>query len=385
MVFPKKVIFGIGSIEKIGEEARSTGSKKALIVIDPVVAKTGVAEKISKIVEKQGVEVDIFDKVEPEPKVEKIHESTKIVREKRFDLVIGIGGGSSLDVAKATSVMATNPGQVEDYFGAFKITKHRLNLILSPTTAGTGSEATSNYVLSDSRGKQLTFSPEIFPDTTLVDPTLTMTMPPKVTANTGFDALAHAVESMLSVDSNEITEALNLKAIRLIGKYLRIAYYQGQNMEARRGMSLAALSTALAFANTGLVVGHGAAMQLGAKFHIPHGEGCALALPYAMDYNLPVAAEKLACIASALGVDVVGLAEEDAARKGIRRVKALVEELGVRSTLKQFGVQKTELEVLTDEYLRERIFEINWNPRASTKEGILKFYENMWAGVISEA
>ncbi|MEM2737904.1 MAG: iron-containing alcohol dehydrogenase, partial [Candidatus Bathyarchaeia archaeon] len=304
IILPKQVIVGVNSVEKIGEEAKKLGSK-ALLIMDPIIAKGNIASKVQELLKKNGLRYHIFDDIEPEPSVEALNKALSFSKDKDFDIVIGIGGGSTLDIAKATAVMAVNPGTIEDYFGSGKI-ERRLNLILSPTTAGTGSEVSAFCILTSKGEKKIIHSPLLLPDVAIVDPMLTITMPCKVTANTGFDALSHAIESMLSVDSNEFTDTLNLGAIRLIGKYFRIAYHQGWNIEARKRMAIAAMIAGLAFTNTGLVIGHGVAMRLGEKMHIPHGEACALALPYAMEYNLPVAAEKLAMIASAVGENVSG-------------------------------------------------------------------------------
>lgn len=383
MILPKKVIVGVGSIGKIGEDAKRLGSK-ALLVIDPIVARSDVASNIKSSLEKNGVNFYTFDNVEPEPSVEALNKAINFSKNKDFDLVIGVGGGSTIDIAKATAVMAVSPGKIEDYFGSGKI-ERRLNLILSPTTAGTGSEVSAFCILTYEGEKKIIHSPLLLPDVAIVDPLLTATMPRRVTATTGFDALSHAIESMLSVDSNEFTDTLNLGAIRLIGKYFRVAYHQGWNIEARKGMAIAAMIAGLAFTQTGLVIGHGAAMRLGEKMHLPHGETCALALPYAMDYNLPVAAEKIAMVASALGEDVSGLSKEEAAVKAIQWVKSRAKEFGLKTSLKEYGVSKDDISNMVEDFLKKSIFEINWNPREITKESLFNFYENMWAGITSSS
>ncbi|MEM0049172.1 MAG: iron-containing alcohol dehydrogenase [Candidatus Bathyarchaeia archaeon] len=380
-IFPSSVLFGVGCIDSLGEEAKNLDASRALLIVDPVVAKLGVAERAKLSLEKQQISVEIFDGVEPEPHVEIVHKTTQIVRRGNFDIVVGIGGGSTMDVAKATSVMAANPGTIEDYIGFGKV-KRRSSLILSPTTAGTGSEVSAFFVLTKDGYKTLTFSPKVPPDVAIIDPMLTITMPPKVTAGSGFDALSHAIESILSVDSNEYTEMFAFKAIELIGKYFKTAFYQGWNIEARRAMSMAAFIVGFAFSVTGLVIGHGAAMRLGEVLHLPHGEACGLCLPYAMEFNIPVAAEKLAKVAEALGVDIRGLSHEEAARKAAKTVKSLVEEFGLKSSLKEYGVKKEDIEKLVADFLERSTAEIKWNPRTITKENLTKFYEKMWEGSI---
>lgn len=165
-------------------------------------------------------------------------------------------------------------------------------------------------------------------------------MPPKVTAATGFDALSHSIESILSVDSNDYIEIFSFKAVELIGKYFRKAYYQGWNIEARRSMSLAALLAGFVFSVTGLVIGHGAAMRLGERLHIPHGEACALCFLYAIEFNIPVAAEKLSEVAQALGINTAGLGDEEAALKVAKFIKGLAEEFGLKTSLKDYGIRR---------------------------------------------
>lgn len=380
--FPKKILFGVGCFDRVSEEAKKLGATKALLVVDPVVAKLGVADRAKRSLEQQMISVDVFDKVEPEPHVEIVHGATHIVREGKYDVIIGVGGGSALDVAKALSVMAANPGSIEDYIGFEKV-KCRSKLILSPTTAGTGSEVSAFIVLTvKGVEKALIFSQEIPPDIALIDPMLTVTMPPKVTAATGFDALSHAIESILSVDSNDYTETFSFKAVELIGKYFRKAYYQGWNIEARRGMSLAALFAGFAFSVTGLVIGHGAAMRLGERLHIPHGEACALCLPYAIEFNIPAATEKLSEVARALGISTAGLSDEEAALKVARFVRGLAEEFGLKTSLKDYGIRREDLEILINDFLERSAVEIRWNPRKITRENLTKFYEKLWEGNI---
>ena len=292
-IFPKKVLFGMGCFDDIGAEVKTLGATRALLVIDPIVAKLGIMERAKRSLENQQISFEVFDGVEPEPHIEIVHKTTQIVKGGNFDLVVGIGGGSALDIAKATAIMAANPGTFEDYIGFGKV-KRRSKLILSPTTAGTGSEVSAFIVITSKEGeKTLTVGQEVSPDVSIIDPTLTLTMPAKVTASTGFDALSHAVESILSVDSNEYSEMFAFKAIELIGKHFRTAYHQGWNMEARCGMSMAALLAGFAFSITGCVIGHGAAMRLGEVLHIPHGEACALCLPYTISsFNIPDSCRK---------------------------------------------------------------------------------------------
>jgi alcohol dehydrogenase class IV len=377
---PKSIIFGVGSIEQTGDEARRLGARRALIVIDPVIAKMGYAKKMEEILGGKDVQVKIFDQVEPEPSVEVANKVTEFVRSADFNLVVGVGGGSSLDMAKAAAIMATNKGSIEDYLGVGKV-RSRLPLILLPTTGGTGSEVSVFLVFGRSDGvKDLVISPLLQPDVAIVDPVLSSTVPPRVTASTGFDALSHAVESMLSVDSNVITDCLNLEAIRLVGQNLRTAYYQGRKLEARMGMAMAATIAGITLSNTGAVMGHAIAMQLGSKLHKPHGEMCSLTLPYAMKYDLPIAEKKLAKISSALGINTESLSDEEAAKKGIIYVKRMAEELDMKTNLQQLGVKKDELEELVDQYMAGPAVELKWEPRDTNRSTLLQLYKDIWNG-----
>ncbi len=295
--------------------ARRLGGDKALIVTDKVIVKTGLVERVSKSLEQAGLSVQVFDEVEPEPKLEVAEKAAEFSRKSGCNLVIGVGGGSVLDMAKVASIAPTNPGKMADYVGVGLIKQAGLPKILIPTTAGTGSEVTNIAVVSLAAEeiKSGIVGPQLMADVAIVDPEATLTMPPRLTASTGIDALTHAVEALMSVNSNPLTDALAYEAVKLVFRNLRKACYQGENLEARYGMSLAALLAGLAFGSAGVCGGHALAYAFAVKYNVPHGIACGLALPYIMEYNLPVCEEKLARIAVLAGESVEWVSTREAA------------------------------------------------------------------------
>ena len=375
---PRKIVFGVNTVNNVGTEAEQLGARKAVIICDEGIRKAGIVDKVTKSLEEKGVEFEIWDKVEPEPHVECAEDIVRFVRDGKFDLVIGVGGGSSMDMAKTAAVLVENPGPVKDYIGVGLIKKPGIPKILIPTTAGTGSECTHAAVMSIGRIKRWIADPALFADVAIIDPMLTLSLPPKLTAGTGLDALSHAIECIMSINANSITDSLALSAIKLIFENLRVAYYHGKNLEARYNMSLAATMAGMVVTNAGAVLGHSACYTYASDYRLPHGVSCAIALPYVMWYNLPVSAHKLALIAEAMGFDIKGLSVEEAAWKAIKAVKKLIEDVKLPTSLKEIGVPKEKLpeyaEELVTQYPRPN------NPRRVTKEDILVMYEKMWEG-----
>jgi len=241
---PKKLIFGTNSVKRVGVEAKRFGDN-ALIVTDEGIERAGLVGKVMDSMKSEGLSPDIFNKVKAEPSSEDIKLIANIVRGKEYEMIIGVGGGSCLDTAKIASIMATNPGEVEQYVSVSDasiglIKKPGLPKILIPTTSGTGSEATRGAIISIKGIKEAIFSPWLIADVAIVDPLMSMTMPPKLTAVTGFDALSQAIEAVMSVRSNVVTNALALESIRLISNSLETAYQNGSDIKARYNMAIAA-------------------------------------------------------------------------------------------------------------------------------------------------
>ena len=304
---------------------------------------------------------------------------TRAVRSSDFDLVVGVGGGSSLDMAKVASIMKINPGSPSEYIGVNRVEERGIPLIAVPTTSGTGSEATSTIVIVHEGRKTGITSPPVMPSVAIVDPNLTVTMPPRVTANTGLDALSHAVEAYMSVDANPLSDALALEAIGLIADNLTVAYSQTGNMEARYHMALASLLAGLAITNAGTCGGHATAYGYAVRYKLAHGYACAMALPYIMDFNAMACLQKMANMAVALGENVEGVSLWEAASMAVFAVYRLNERLGIPHSLKDLGVPREEIPDIADDMMKVGRLILH-NPRSVSKEDALSLFERMWEG-----
>jgi len=264
--------------------------------------------------------------------------------------VVGIGGGSSLDVAKGVSIMATNEGSVLDMCGIDLVKKEGAKKILIPTTSGTGSETTRVFVITDERDntKKVVNSLYALSDIAIVDPLLTLTMPPKVTADTGMDALVHAIETYVSMNATPFSDILAEKPIQWIARYLPVAWAKGSNLEARYFMSLAATMGGMAFASGGLGAVHALAYTIGTGYRLSHGRSNAIMLPHVMRYNLPGNPEKYAAIAALMGKDIKGLSALEAALLSVEAVEELLTTLQIPFHLQDYGIPKEDIPKLVE-------------------------------------
>lgn len=376
---PHKVIFGINSAQTLGAEVKALGGQKPLVVTDQGVLKAGLLEPVLKSLDGASIPYVIFDRVEPEPPATVVDEGTRTLKEERCDLVIGVGGGSSLDVAKGISVMATNPGSVLDVCG-FDLVKNRgIPKVLLPTTAGTGSEVTRVLVITDEaeNTKKAVYSPYVLADVAIVDPLLTLSMPPKVTADTGLDALVHAIETYVSVNATPFSDILAERAIEWIGRYLPIAWAKGSNLTARYYMSLASTVAGMAFGSGGLGAVHGLCYPLGTEYHMSHGRSNAIMLPHVMKFNIPGNAEKFARIAALLGKDVDGLSPIEGAQMAVEAVKELLEAIQVPYRLRDYGIPESDLPKLVSGGMKQtRLFVPN--PRDLTEEDVRRIFQEAY-------
>lgn len=371
---PRRILIGLDSAENVGREIAQGEGKNVLVVTDEGIRKAGIVDRVLSHLESEGLLFQVFDKVEADPHIEVAKDVAEIARSGGFDAVIGLGGGSSMDTAKAASFSVANPGKIDNYLGRGLIKWRGLPLLCIPTTAGTGSEVTMVAVFSVGRLKRSFFSEHIVPDTSLVDPGLTASMPPRITAGSGLDALSHAVEGLLSTFATPLTMAIGLKAVRLISENIRVAYHQGRNIEARYNMSLAATMAGLSFNDPGVVHGHSIAQTFGPIFNVPHGLSCAMTLPYIMDFYLHVCRDKLAQTADAMGVDTFGLTEREAAEAAIKAVHELNDDLDIPS-LEEVGAEKKNLPNIAKDCARYWIRPNS--PRPLTEKAALQILENM--------
>ncbi|MBM4447847.1 MAG: iron-containing alcohol dehydrogenase [Chloroflexi bacterium] len=374
---PNKLIFGNGVVSQVGAEVARMGAKKAFIITDPGVAKSGLTAGVEAALKKQKIEYGLFARVEPEPPAHLVDECAREVREDGYDILIGVGGGSSLDVAKGASIVATNGGGVLDYVGREVVPRAGVPKVLIPTTAGTGSEVTWVFVVTDEKDndKKVVFSYYNLADVAIVDPLLTLSMPPKVTADTGMDALTHAVETYVSRTSTPFGDVLALEAIRLIGENLPIACAKANNVEARYNMSLGATVAGLAFGSGGVGAVHALAYVLDTEYHLSHGRTNAIMLPYVVDYNKTGALEKYAHIARAIGENTDGLTDYQAVELLVLRLHQLLEDVGIPATLGAYGITEADLPKLVAGGMKQsRLFSVN--PRDLTEADVEGIYRS---------
>jgi len=382
---PRNVTFGLGAAETLGEKAKEHGAHKALIVTDRVLGPVGIIDKISQALSRKGVEPVIYDGVITEPTTDQVEEGLDIYRKNGCDLLIGLGGGSCLDAAKAISVVATNGGRIQDYEGRGKVKKPRAPLFAVPTTAGTGSEVSLSCVITDQQRKVkfITLSPLILVDEAMEDPLLTLSMPPSITASSGIDALTHAIEGYicmrepnLGYGSPPLIHYLALPAIELISQNLRQAWCNGKDVEARSNMMLGQLLAGFTFANNGTALAHGMARPLGAYFHVPHGLANAIVLPHVMEFTWIAAPDKFARIAKAMGEDVANLSGVQAAVRAVEAVKKLCADIQVPK-LRDLGVKEEEFQRVVAQMARDAIASgtPQVNPRPVTEKEVVELFQ----------
>lgn len=342
---PKSVLYGRNSLEKLGEQSKKLG-KRAFIVTDTIMEKLGYVEKCIKQLNKKSITVSTYNKVDAEPTNIHVLEALSLCKEEKCDFIIGIGGGSCIDAAKAVAVLYTNGGEVEDYVQKdIEIENNPLPLIAIPTTSGTGSEVTSVAVITNKKTdvKMMLKHPSFIPKVAIIDPVLTSSLPPQITAATGIDALCHAIEAYISKVSQPLTDVLALSAIESIMKYLRIAYEDGRNMEAREAMMIASLQAGIAFSNASVTLVHGMSRPVGALFHVPHGISNAILLPTVLEFTKTSAMKRLAKIGRSLNKDLYSNSDEEVADYTLGEIKKLCFDLRIPN-LKEYGIDEIEFE-----------------------------------------
>ncbi len=341
-----RIIFKVGAAEGIADEAQSLGGTKALVVSEKGVIAAGIVEPILKGLADAGLEPRLFDGFSPNPKDYECLEGLKVAQDHGADILIGIGGGSSMDVAKTIGLLQTSGGHPIDYAGIGLVSKPLPPIIAVPTTSGTGSEVTACAVCTDTKNrvKINIISPQLAPTVALLDPTLTCSVPRAVTAATGMDAFCHAFESYTCTLANPITEGLALYAIELVGRYLKPAVENGSDLEARTNMQFASTIAGIAFGNSDCLAAHCMAESLGGMVEMPHGVACAIFLPYVFEFNMEVEPSKHARAGEALGLDLHGLSAEEGAKKTLDYVRQWERELGVPRLRDVPGVDPDEFD-----------------------------------------
>jgi len=383
--FPNKIVFGCGAVNSIAEIASDFSINRVLIVTDKGIVRAGLVEKVTDNLQKASVEYALFDGVSPNPTEDDVYAGVERYDSEGCDFIIGIGGGSSLDVAKAIRLKAKparGEASVHDLplaeydvqlGGAEKISPDMPDMIAVPTAAGTGSEVGRGAVITiTSTGRKiLIFAPYLIPNVAVVDPELTIGLPKTLTAYTGMDALTHNLESYLSTQYHPICDAIAIKGVQLASAYLRLAVENGKDIEARTNMMMAAMMGAIAFQKD-LGVAHSLAHPLSTIAGLHHGMANAIVLPHTMEFNFEHAKEHLRDIAGALGVNVLSMSLDDAAQAAIVQVKQLSKDIGIPEKLRDVGVSADMIPQLAKQAMEDGCHLTN--PRKCQKEDMVYLY-----------
>ena len=374
---PPLLLLGEGSHTRTLEAIQSLGMRRVLVVTDKVLLGLELTQTILADLRQAGLEVTVFDDIGREPTTDEVDGALTLLRECDADGVLAIGGGSPMDTAKAAAAMATNPGRIADYMGFNKFTNPRLPLIALPTTAGTGSEATRSSIITDPETtvKMLIIDWKLIPDAAIVDPLFTLSLPPKVTADSGVDALTHAVEAYISNRRNPTSDLLALDAIRKIATYLPRAFEHPDDREARNEMMLAAHHAGIAFCNSSVALVHAMSRPIGANFHIAHGSSNAMLLPVVMEYTAPALPDRFKAIAEAFGLAIADKPAESAAQHFVEAVADFCERLRIPS-LTGAGIPADQVMALAPKMARDAIASgsVAVNPRVPTEGEIVELY-----------
>ena len=352
----KKIVHGLGAIKEAANEVKNLKGSKAFIVTDPGLAKIGVQKPLEEALTAGGIEWKLYAVAQLEPSMDSIQHCTDEAKAFGADVIIGFGGGSALDTTKAASVLLSNEGPIDKYFGINLVPNPSLPCILIPTTSGTGSEMTNISVLADTKngGKKGVVSEYMYADTVILDAELTFGLPPRVTAMTGVDAFVHAMESFCGIAATPITDALNLQAMKLVGANIRQAYANGKNAAARDAMMYASALASMGFGNTQNGIIHAIGTTLPVECHIPHGLAMSFCAPFSVGFNYIANPEKYAIV-------------EDAFRD-------LLNDLDIATGLSNYGVKREDLPACADRaFAAKRL--LNNNPRAASRDQILALLE----------
>ena len=362
---PTAIEFGWGALARLPELVQTLGGRRALLVGDPGVAKAGLVDRVVAVLG-AALPVAVFTDVESDPDARSVDAGVELAKARGCDVIIGIGGGSAMDVAKSIGLMLTNPGNIRDYAGVGKIGKPGAPVIAIPTTSGTGSELTIWSVLTDKQKNQKFGVGSVLSCAriALLDPELTVSLPPAITATTGIDALTHALESYVNTATQPISEAMSEQSMMLIARSLRVAVAQPGNRQARTDMLLASTMAAMAFNSTRLGLVHAFAMPLGSRLHIPHGLANAIMLPAVMRFNLPGNLSKFMRIAQIFGERVEVLGERTAAERSVISIEQLKADVGITAKLGDFGMTEADINHIAAEAMLSGNVPVN--PRQPT-------------------
>lgn len=378
---PTKIIFGNNSVKQLGNVVAQLGGSRVFLVADPGLQKAGIVQNITEILTSSKIPFTLSDKVTPEPGLKLADAGFTLAKKNKADCVIGVGGGSALDIAKAVSILLTNGGKAEDYLGLGKIKLQGVPKIMIPTTAGTGAEVTFTAVFINEKtnSKGGMNGDPLYPDAAILDPVLTLSLPPSVTAATGIDAFTHALEAFVSTQANAISDMYALEAMDLISRNLVIAYANSANLEARSAMLLGSLLGGKALATAGVGLVHAMAYPLGGMFNTAHGLANAVLLPYVVEYNIIGNPEKFTTIAQIMGYDTDGLPIRNAAELAVEAIHQLNADVGIPGSLSALNIPADKIPEMAKIALTVTR-PVENNPRKPTLEEVIAVYEAAFDG-----
>jgi alcohol dehydrogenase len=379
---PTRIQFGAGSISDLGKTVKDFNGTNVFLVVDPGLVKADLLSPITTPLEKEQIPFTVYDNIDPEPGLKLADKGYKLAKKKGCDCVVGVGGGSAMDVAKAIAILLTNGGKAADYLGLGLIKKPGVPKIMVPTSAGTGAEVTFTAVfINEKTGSKGGMNGDpLYPDAAILDPELTISLPPHVTAFTGIDALTHALEAYTSTQAHVISEMYSLEAIHLIASSLPAAYANGSNLQARTDMLMGSLLGGKALATAGVGLVHAMAYPMGGMFGIPHGLANAVLLPYVIEYNQIGNMEKFAILAEILGQNTDDLTLREAASLCGEALFELNADVGIPATLKDLDIpfdKIPEMAAIALTVTRP----VENNPRKPTLEDVISIYETAYEGM----
>ncbi|GMA51614.1 1,3-propanediol dehydrogenase [Alicyclobacillus contaminans] len=350
-----EIIFGAGALSQVGECLLRLGARKVFIGSDPGVLAHGWVERVVHHLKQHNLEYHLWTSASPNPKDFEVHAGVEAYLNAECNAVLGIGGGSAIDAAKAIALLGSNGGTIHQYEGVDKIKSPLPPMVMVPTTAGSGSEVSQFSIIVDTnRSVKMTIvSKSLIPDIAIVDPETLTTKDRRLTANTGMDVLTHGIESYVSLAATPLTEVYSLQAIRLVARYLRPSTACQSNHEAKAAMAMASLQAGMAFSNAILGAVHAISHQLGGMLDTPHGEVNAILLPYVMQYNCIACPEKYGKIAEAFGEPVAGCSSTQAAKRAIEAVRELADDLDIPTTLSTLGLRDEQIAILSHNAVKD--------------------------------
>ena len=378
---PTRILFGVNAVNQVGDMITQLGGHRVFLVADPGLKQAGIIQQVADLLNKAKIPCTVYDKVTPEPGLKLADQAVLLAKKNKADCVVGLGGGSALDIAKAASILLTNGGKAEDYLGLGKIKRQGVPKIMIPTTAGTGAEVTFTAVFINEKtnSKGGMNGDPLYPDAAILDPALTLSLPPHVTAATGIDAFTHALEAFVSTQAHVISDMYALEAIGLISNNLGAAYANGSNLEARSAMLMGSLLGGKALATAGVGLVHAMAYPLGGMFNTAHGLANAVLLPYVVEYNIIGSPDKFATIAQVMGYETEGLPLREAAQLAVEAIHQLNADVGIPSSLADLNIPTDKIAEMAQIALTVTR-PVENNPRKPTQEDVIAVYEAAFNG-----